>query len=152
MNEVEENKSWTRNQILKEKEFKNSEFIAAIVFNIIFLYIVNNLLNWNLSFIAPTFSQVLFILNISIIANILGNIAFLIYQRGWFRSITQIILNAIGFVAAYTLYVIFPFTFQTIAFAYILKFLLIIGMIGLVIATIVEVLRLVFVNILKSEP
>ena len=152
MDGVEENKSSIKNQILKEKEFKNSEFIAAIIINIIFLYIVNNLLNWNISFIAPTFSQVLFILNVSIIANILANIGFLIYQRGWFRSLAQIILNIIGFAVAYSFFVVFPFVFQTIAFAYILKFLLILGMIALVIASIVEVLRLIFVNILKVNP
>lgn len=149
MDGVEENKSSIRNQILKEKEFKNSEFIAAIIFNIIFLYIANNLLNWNLSFIAPDFSQVLLILNVSIIANILANIGFLIYQRGWFRTLAQIILNIIGFAVAYSLYVVFPFIFKTAVITYSLKFALIVAMIVTVIATFVEVLRLILVEILK---
>lgn len=151
MDEVEENRSSIKNQILKEKEFKNSEFIAAIIINIIFLYVANNILNWNLSFIAPTFSQVLFILNISIIANILANIGFLIYQRGWFRSLAQIILNIIGFAVAYSFYVLFPFVFQIAIITYALKFALIIAMIAIVLATIVEILRLLLVHILKFD-
>ncbi|MDI6643592.1 MAG: hypothetical protein QME14_00915 [Methanobacteriaceae archaeon] len=141
----EEKKSF-KERFFKEKEFKTSEFVGAIIVNIIFLYIVNNLLNWNLSFIAPSFSEVLSILNISIIANIMANIGFLVYQRGWFRSIVQIILNLIGFIVAYTLYTVFPFTFQSIWVTYALLLILIIGMVGLVISSIYEILRLILTH------
>ncbi|MGC9517417.1 MAG: hypothetical protein ACP5C3_06960 [Methanomicrobiales archaeon] len=145
----EENKLSFKNVFLKEKEFKTSEFIGAIIANIIFLYIVNNLLNWNLSFIAPTFSEVLWIFNFSIILNILANIGFLIYQKGWFRTIVQIILNIIGFIVVYSLYTVFPFVFQNVWFAYVLQFALIIAMIALVIATVVELVRFILIYILK---
>lgn len=151
MDNDNENKSSVKNKILKEKEFKNSGFIGAIIVNIIFLYIVNNLLNWNIFFIAPTWTQVLFILNLSIVANILANIGFLIYQRGWFRTLVQIILNIIGFVVVYELYVVFPFIIQTEWIAIGLKLLLILAVIGLVISTIIEVLRLITNNILKTN-
>ncbi|MBM4241548.1 MAG: hypothetical protein FJ150_07820 [Euryarchaeota archaeon] len=146
-----ENKSSIPDKILKEKEFKNSEFIGAIIVNIIILYIVNNLLGWKISFIAPTWTQVLFILNVSIVANILANIGFLIYQRGWFRSLAQIILTIIGFVVAYEFYVVFPFIIQTEWIAIGLKILIILAMVAFVIATIVEVLRLIFINIEKTN-
>jgi len=141
----EEKRSF-KERFFKEKEFKTSEFIVAIIVNIIFLYIVNNLLNWNLSFIAPTFSEVLFILNISIIANIIANIGFLVYQKGWFRSIAQIILNVISFIVVYTLYTVFPFTFQSIWVTYALLLILIIGMVGLFISTIYEIVRLILTH------
>jgi len=146
-----ENKSSIPDKILKEKEFKNSEFIGAIIVNIIILYIVNNLLGWKISFIAPTWTQVLFILNVSIVANILANIGFLIYQRGWFRSLAQIILTIIGFVVAYEFYVVFPFIIQTEWIAIGLKILIILAMVAFVIATIVEVLRLIFINSEKTN-
>jgi len=151
MGSEKENKSSIKDRILKEKEFKNSEFIGAIIVNIIILYIVNNLLGWKISFIAPTWTQVLFILNLSIVANILANIGFLIYQRGWFRSLAQIILNIIGFVVAYVFYVVFPFIIQTEWIAIALKILIILAMVAFVIATIVEVLRLIFINIEKTN-
>jgi len=141
----EEKRSF-KERFFKEKEFKTSEFIVAIIVNIIVLYIVNNLLNWNLSFIAPTFSEVLFILNISIIANIIANIGFLVYQKGWFRSIAQIVLNVISFIVVYTLYTVFPFTFQSIWVTYALLLILIIGMVGLFISTIYEIVRLILTH------
>jgi len=149
LEDSQKNKWSFKNTFLKEKEFKTSEFVVAIIANIIVLYIVNNLLNWNLSFIAPSFTEVLFILNVSIVANIVANIGFIIYQKGWFKTLVQIVLNIIGFIVANTLYTVFPFTFQTIAFAYILKFILIIGMVALVIATLVEVVRFILIYILK---
>ncbi len=129
-------------KFLKEKEAKRSDFIVAIIVNIIFFYIVNNLLNWHISFITPSFQDVLWIINLSIEANILANLIFLFYNPGWFRSSVQIILNIIGFYVAYLLYTVFPFTFSNINYTYGLQILLIIAMIGIVIATVVEILKL----------
>ena len=63
--------------LLKEKEPKTSEFVFAIIANIILLYIVNSMLSWNLSFISLSFQEVLWIFNISIAATIIANIIFL---------------------------------------------------------------------------
>lgn len=128
---------------LKEKEPKKSAFIAAIVVNIILLYIVNNLLSWNLSFIASSFQDVLWIFNISIAATIIGNVIFLIYHPGWFRSIIRIILNILGFMVVYYLYTVFPFIFSNGWVTFSLKFAFIVAMVVMVIVTIVEVLKLI---------
>jgi glycopeptide antibiotics resistance protein len=74
---------------------------------------------------------------------ILANIIFLIYHPGWFRSIMQIILNILGFMVCYYLYTIFPFIFSNAAYTIALKILLILGMAGVIIASIVEVFRLI---------
>jgi len=141
-NVTQKGKDFFKN-IFKEKEAKTSEFIGAIIGNIIILFIINNLLSWNLSFIAPSFQDVLWIFNISLSATIIANIIFLLYHPGWFRSIIQIILNTLGFWVCYLLYTIFPFTFSQIIFAYLLKFALIIAMIAIIIASLVEVVRLI---------
>lgn len=127
----------------KKKEAKTSEFIVAIIFNIIFLYIVNNLLSWNLGFISPTFQDVIWIFNISICANIVANIIWLAYHPGWFRSIIQIILNILGFLVCYYLFIIFPFIFSQVAYTIALKLLIILGMVGLIIASLVELVRII---------
>ncbi|WP_321421655.1 hypothetical protein [uncultured Methanobacterium sp.] len=135
---------------LKEKEPKTSEFIVAIVVNLIFLYIVNNLLSWNLSFIASSFQDVLWIFNISISATIIGNIIFLIYHPAWFRSIIRIILNILGFLVVYYLYIVFPFVFSNYLVTFSVKFALIVAMVVIVIATIVEMVKLIL-RIIKSS-
>nr|WP_319372512.1 hypothetical protein [uncultured Methanobacterium sp.] len=134
---------------LKEKEHKTSEFIAVIVVNLIFLYIVNNLLSWNLSFITSSFQDVLWIFNLSIAATIVGNVLFLIYHPTWFRSIIRIILNILGFLVVYYLYTVFPFTFSNGLVTFSLKFALIVAMVVMVIVTIVEVVKLIL-RALKS--
>lgn len=134
---------------LKEKDPKKSEFIGAIIANIIFLYIVNNLLSWNLGFIAPSFQDVLWIFNLSITATIIGNVIFLIYHPGWFRSIIRIILNILGFMVAYYLYTIFPFTFSNNLVTFSLEFALIVAMVVMVIVTIVEIVKFIL-RIIKS--
>jgi hypothetical protein len=138
-----------RKKLFKEKEAKTSGFVAAIIVNIIVLYVVNNILSWNLGFIAPTFQDVLWIFNISIAATIIANIIFLAYHPGWFRSILQIILNILGFLVCYYLYTIFPFTFSHAAYTLVLQIILILGMIAVVIATVYEVVRLIMG--IKSE-
>jgi hypothetical protein len=139
----EENGNNFLKNLLKEKEPKTSEFVGAIIANIILLYIVNNLLSWNLSFIAPSFQDVLWIFNISITATIIGNILFLIYHPGWFRSIIQIILNILGFTVVYYLYTVFPFILNNGWVIFAVKFALIVVMVVLVIVSIFEVVRLI---------
>lgn len=136
-------------KIFEEKDVSKSEFIVAIIGNIIILYIVNNLLSWNLSFITSSFQDVLWIFNISICATIIVNLIFLAYHPGWFRSLVKIILNILSFLVCYYLYTIFPFIFSQAAYTIILKIILIFGMVALIIASLVEVLRLIF-KVIKS--
>lgn len=148
MNETQDNGEQSKvtgflKKLSKEKKAKTSEFIGAIIVNVIVLYVVNNLLSWHLGFILPSFQDVLWILNISIGMTILANIIFLIYHPGWFRSIMQIILNILGFMVCYYLYTIFPFIFSNAAYTIALKILIILGMVGVIIASIVEVFRLI---------
>jgi len=79
----------------REKEQK-SEYIAAIIFNLIFLYVVNNLLNWHIYFITNAFNEVLWIINLSIIASIIGNALLLLYSPARFRHGVKIIINIIS--------------------------------------------------------
>ncbi|HOI40112.1 MAG TPA: hypothetical protein PL168_05220 [Methanobacterium sp.] len=136
-------------KIFEEKDVSKSEFIVAIIGNIIILYIVNNLLSWNLSFITSSFQDVLWIFNISICATIIVNLIFLAYHPGWFRSLVKIILNILSFLVCYYLYTIFPFIFSQAAYTIILKIILIFGMVALIIASLIEVLRLIF-KVIKS--
>lgn len=131
-------------KIFEEKDVSKSEFIVAVIGNVIILYIVNSLLSWDLGFITSAFQDVLWIFNISICATIIANLIFLAYHPGWFRSLVKIILNTLSFLVCYYLYTIFPFIFSQAAYTIILKIILIFGMVALIIASLVEVLRLIF--------
>ncbi|MDP3065311.1 MAG: hypothetical protein Q8N08_01095 [Methanobacteriaceae archaeon] len=84
---------WAENQ----KEPSRTSFLVAIIVIIIFIYVVNQLPYWNLSFIASSWTQTLWILNFSLIVTIIGNVLFLLYNPQWFRSLAQIVMNVFVF-------------------------------------------------------
>lgn len=146
--DIQENIKNFLKKIFEEKKVKKSEFIVAIIVNLILFYIVNNLLSWNFSFITSSFQDVLWIFNISICATIIANIIFLAYHPGWFRSLAKIVLNILSFYVCYYLFTIFPFIFSQTAYTIVVKMIIIMGMVALLIISLVEVLRLI-VNIVK---
>lgn len=123
-------------------EPKKSEYVFAVIVNIIIFYIANNLLYWNLSFITPNFSQVLWAINLAIGVTIVGNILFLIYDPSWFRHSLKAVMNVFSFLAVYTLYSVFPFSFSQNFIAISVVIILILIMIGIFIAIGVELLKL----------
>jgi len=127
----------------KEKKDRKSEYIGAIVINLILLYIFNNLLNWRIYFITNTLNEILWIINLSIIATIIGNALLLLYNPEWFRHVVKIILNIFVFIAVYVLYKVFPFDFNAPFVDWMVAIALILIMIGIAIATMVEFFLLV---------
>ena len=125
------------------KREQKSEYFVAIIFNLIFLYIVNNLLNWHVYFITNAFNDVLWIINLSIIATIIGNALLLVYSPERFRHVIKIILNIFAFIAVYFVYEVFPFNFYDSFYNWGVNILLILAMIGIIIATIVEIYLLI---------
>ena len=126
----------------REKE-QRGEYIGAIVVNLIFWYIVNNLLNWHIYFVTNAFNSVLWIINLSILVSIIGNGLLLVYCPVRFRHLVKIIINIISFIAMYIVWKVFPFNFYNSFYNWGFDILLILGLIGIVIATIVEFYLLV---------
>ena len=120
-----------------------SKYLAAIIINVILIYVFNNLLNWNVTVLTDDFKGVLWALDISLGATILINILFLMYDAGWFRHLMQLILNVIAILVTFLILVIFPFTFASESWAVWVRVGLIIIMAGIGIGTIVEFFRLI---------
>lgn len=122
---------------------RNREYVTSIIFNFIFLYIFNNLLNWHVYFITRAFNEVLWIINLSIVVTIIGNFFMLLYRPDWFRHVTKIVLNIVAFAAVYIVYKVFPFNFSNTFLNWGLSALLILAMISIIIAIIVEIYLLI---------
>ena len=127
----------------KEKNSKKSEYIAAIIVNIILLYIFNNLPNWHVYFITNVLNEILWVINIAITAAILGNIILLVFNPEWFRRIIKIILNIFAITAVYSIYSIFPFNFNSFLIEWSVVIALIFIMIGIAVATIIGLFFLI---------
>lgn len=126
---------------------KRSEYIVAIIVNIVLLYIFNNALNWNLPFITERFTLVLPIFNLSFTASIAANLIFLFYDEYRFLESIRMILNVIGIAVLYILYMVFPFDFTTWPSSdfleLVVRFALVIGIIVSVGAVVIQFFRII---------
>lgn len=137
--------------IFKDKEINRIEFIVAIIVNIIFLYIFNNIPSWNISFITSAFVNILWIINLSLGANIVVNIIFIFYHPSWFRHSLQTFLNILSIMVLYYLYTIFPFNFSHEGIAIALKIVFILIMVILVLTTLIEIISTIYSILSRSE-
>jgi hypothetical protein len=97
----------------KEKAAKSrqGEYIGSIIFNLLFLWIVNNVQNWDVGFIKNNFSVVIWILNVNIIVQIAGNALMFMSGLAPIRYFSQIVMESASFVTQMVLFYIFPFDF-----------------------------------------
>jgi hypothetical protein len=118
-------------------------YIIAIIVNVILLYVIHHLLEWNVFFVTERFSEVLWALDLSLQATILANLLFLVYDAAWFKHLAQIILNLLSILATFLLYWVFPFDFGLAWWNQLVKFALLLAIVAMGIAIIVEFFKLI---------
>ncbi len=134
----------TTRPTVKNKTNRKSGYIATIIIDIVLMYVFNNLLRWGVPFLTPAYSGVLWAINLSLGITILVNLFFLAYDAGWFRHLTQLILNVIALFVVFLIYTIYPFSFAGEIWSQWVKISLIIVMAGIGIGIIVEIFQLIF--------
>jgi hypothetical protein len=134
----------------KEKPVRNrrAEYITTIIFNVIWLFIVNKVPDWHLKFINDHYMAVLWALNMNIFIQIGGNILMFIFDIRFVRYLSRIVLEAANFLVMIILYYIYPFDFSNIAgwhfMDWLIPWLLIIGMIVSVLKVFGNIWKLIF--------
>ncbi len=120
-------------------------YVVAAAVNGALLYVVNNLLAWDvLPFLTDDFDRVVPIVSFSLGAAIVVNLAYVIYDSGWFKSLSQIGLAGISMAATVRMYQVFPFDYSAYEFdwATLTRVVLILAMVGIAISIVVEVVKL----------
>lgn len=84
-------------------------YVAAIVLNVILMYVFSSLLGWHVPFLTPAFAAVLGVLMLSMSVSIVVNLAYIVYDATWFRRLGDIVTTTLGLVVMWTAYTIFPF-------------------------------------------
>ena len=133
----------------KDKPLKNrrGEHIWAIIWNIIFLWVVNKVPDWNLSFINDHYNAVLIFLNLNIYVQIAAHTVMAFLEIKWIYFLLRIVSEAATFVLFVILYYMYPFDFSGTTYGWldtVLPILMIITMVVSGISVIVYLLRLVF--------
>jgi hypothetical protein len=130
--------------LLDDKPVKKSDYILSIIAYLVLLYIANNLLNWNLSFVSSSFSQVLWAINLAIGVSIFINILLISYDSPWFRHSMKALMNIFTLLAVYIFYIVFPLYFSQTNTVIAVKFILIILIVILLITIAFEVFKVLF--------
>ncbi len=120
-------------------------YLIAAVINGAMLYVANHLLEWEWpSWLTQDFERVLPIVQTSLIAGMVINLAYIGFDASWFKSIGQIVISAIGLAVAIRMFTVFPFDFSAYDFAWdtLARWVIVVAMIGSAIGILVESLKL----------
>lgn len=120
-------------------------YLVAVMVNGIMLTLVNAVPGWQvLPFLTEDFASLLWLVNLSIIASAMVNVAYLAYDAAWFKSIGQVGVSAIGLAAATRMWQAFPFDFSPNASPWepLTRLALALAIFGSLVAIVVELVRL----------
>jgi membrane-associated HD superfamily phosphohydrolase len=124
---------------------RTSGYIASIVVDMILLYVVQHLLDWNVPWITAAWSDVLWAVNLSLTVSIVANALLLGYDRLWFYRVVEAISTALALLAAYWIYLVFPFDFgaQWTPLAYMVMSAVLLGLgIAVVVLSVLAIVEL----------
>jgi hypothetical protein len=96
----------------KSQTARRGEYIGNIIVNLIFLWIVNKIPEWNPGFIANNYGAVLWILNVNILIQIGGNLLMAVFDYPGIRYLARIVTEAASFLTMMVLYFLYPFNFS----------------------------------------
>jgi hypothetical protein len=134
-----------RIMIMKEK--KTVEFVGSIIGAIIGLVIVNTVPLWlhqTKGVILESWVNILWAANLSLIAQIIGNIILALYHPARLYSFIQAVLTAAGLVSLIVFYNVFPLDFSHLIGSwlnFLLRVVLIIAMFGTAVGIIIYLVR-----------
>ena len=117
-------------------------YISSIVFNGIFLFVINKIPEWNPAFITESFADVVWILNASIIVQLIGNGLLILFHPLFFHHLVNLLFSVVSFIAVYRIFRVFPFDFSMVKdwLITVVRIVLVSGMVGTVIACVVHLL------------
>jgi hypothetical protein len=84
-------------------------YIPAVIMNIILLVVLNKLPDWNVRFLAPSYQDVLWVINLSLGVQIGGNFLLIFFHPLYLHHLGQAIFSAFGAFAVWRVYQVFPF-------------------------------------------
>lgn len=121
-------------------------YLISIALNAAFLFIVNNVLEWDLTpWLTDDFEEALPLIRTVLIATIVVTAIYMFFDARWFKSLTQIGLAGISLAATLRLYRVFPFDFSAYEFPWntVARSVLIIALVGIAISIFAETIKFV---------
>ena len=123
-----------------------ADYIAAVIFNIACLVVVNKVPDWNIAFITDAFPDVLWAVNTSIAVSIAGNLILIFFHPRFLHYLLNAVFAVFGILACSVLLSVFPFEFADLVGEWLnilVRIVLIVGIVGSAIATVVNLVKAV---------
>ena len=92
-------------------ETRRRGYLVAIIVNVVLLYCAENVLKWNLPWFTPAWADVVWAINLSLVGSIVGNAVLVVNDAALIKRLVEMITTGLALVAAYWIYMIFPFDF-----------------------------------------
>ena len=88
-------------------------YLVAIAVNATMLYLVNRSPGWEaLSFLTPSTAEVIGIVNASILASVVANLVYLVWDADWVRALGDVATTSIGLAALVQIWQVWPVDFD----------------------------------------
>ena len=121
-------------------------YAVAIAGNIALLVIANNILDWGwLPWLTDEFNDILPVMNVSLGASIAANAIYLFYDPPGFKAAAELGLLIISLIVTIRFLQVFPFDFTAYEFGWgtLVRWLLVLAIVGISIGMLVQVVQLV---------
>ena len=126
----------------------------TMLVNAAMIVVVNNILEWGwFSWLANDFELLIPIINLSLMSSILVNLAYMVYDAEWFKSMCEIGLLVISITVAVRTFQVFPFDFSAYSWDWeaTTKMIIAFAIIGMSIALIVNAVKLIVILVRTAQ-
>ena len=120
-------------------------YIASVVINIVILYLLPRVPDWNIPFITESYGEVLSILMVSTGIQIAGNASLIFLRSRKAYYIAQIIFSSVTISVLFRLITVFPFDFSIVgvpSLDIVMKVIFGIGIFGSAVSILVNAVKL----------
>ncbi|MGA2478035.1 MAG: hypothetical protein ABSG63_04710 [Spirochaetia bacterium] len=131
------------------RERRAGEFIGAAVFSVIIIVAMNTAPIWRPlthGVVLPRWSDILWAANLSLAAQMVGNLLLAAYRPPWFLTLMQTVFAAGGLLSVIVFFLVFPLNFSLVVGAWLntlVWLVLIVGIAGSAIALVVNLVRFI---------
>ena len=120
-------------------------YVVAALVNAAMLYLVNVWPGWDaVPFLTDETTQVLGLVNASMVIGIAANLVYVANDTTWVRGIGELTTTAVGLAAMIQIWQVFPFDFAGYSFDWdvVVRVLLVLGMVGSAIGLVAKLVSL----------
>jgi hypothetical protein len=119
--------------------------VGAVIGGIL-LYLINATPGWQaVPFLTADTSQVLGLVNASLIAGLVANVTFVVYDASWWKSFGELVSTSISLASLVRILQVFPFDFGETAFDWpvLARVVLVVAVVGSAIGLVVHLVSFI---------